>query len=86
MANVRALVYTIRVTTDKGVIVKAGTDFDKLEDDLWALYEAELCPFAPDQDEEEDDDGEDDAGIELDEEFDSLSEPASDETPPKDEE
>ena len=73
------MVYTIRVVTDKGTVVKSGTDFDKLEDDLWALYEEELCPFAPDEDEEDD---EDQAGLELDEEFDALREPTGDDLPP----
>ncbi len=70
MATVRSIVYTIRLVTDGGTVVKAGTTIEKLEDDLWALYDADLIPFPPAED---DDDDEDEAGLELDEEADALA-------------
>lgn len=75
MANVRSISYTIRVVTDKGLVIKVGGSFDKLEDDLWALYDAGLSPFCPDPGDEEDDDDPDETGHDLDDEFESLTPP-----------
>ncbi len=86
MATVRSIVYTIRLVTDKGTVVKAGTTIDKLEDDLWALYDADLIPFPPAEDDDDGEDDEDEAGIDLDEEADALADTKDLDLPPEPEE
>lgn len=63
--KLRSIKFTITVDTNKQTIVKEGEGAEALEDALWELYDADLLPFAP-EDDEDDDDEDDDSPLEKD--------------------